>query len=86
MDEMLAHVESKFLLEEKGRGDLVVQTMEEAEHGPRGINGNFHLFYSLKDFVMMRPRFILFEPRYEAVKEILDRVREERAGVGRGDD
>lgn len=86
-DELLSHVEGKFSLGEKGRGDPVLQKIEEAERKPllKDRKGETSMFQSYEDFLKMRLTSRSFHLTQDAVREIIDRAKEERAGVGRGD-
>jgi hypothetical protein len=78
-DEMLARVDSKLLLGEQCGENLIVQALDKAEKRLRMKNGDLMLFCSVKDYILMRPKFDgCYEPRHDAVKKILHKRREER--------
>jgi hypothetical protein len=90
-DELLGHVEDKFLLGEESADDPVIRAMKKAENEPKRSDQRRDVWKGFADYMRMRINFRLFAPRYnqasyEVVKEIIDRAREERAGIGRGED
>jgi len=84
-NEMLAHVDNKLLLGEKHGKNLVVEALDEVEKIPRDKFGEPSFFYTLKEVMLMRSDFEnWFGARYDDVKEILEKGREEGVGFGSG--